>query len=143
MSHLLIVLKAFNEVEHPAWREYDEAYCEKMTSTGEKIWCGMDVALYQELCASRQKLRTPQRRKCPREPQKSALCLGVVTFAGSTMIVFVRIRHASSHMYVRFVGGTTLSDSALGGEKQTFPRAVLVSATSERMGALPDYGSKI
>ena len=63
MSHLLIVLKAFNEVEHPAWREYDEAYREKMTSTGEKIWSGMDVALYQELCASRQKLRTPQTEK--------------------------------------------------------------------------------
>ena len=68
MSHLLIVLKAFNEVEHPAWREYDEAYREKMASTGEKIWSGMDVALYQELCASRQKLRTPQteRKEMPK-----------------------------------------------------------------------------
>ena len=56
LSHLLIVLKVFNEVEHPAWREYDEAYREKMASTRERAWSGMDVALYQELCASRQKL---------------------------------------------------------------------------------------
>lgn len=68
LSHLLIVIKAFNEVEHPAWREYDEAYREKMASTGAKSWSGMDVALYQELCASRQKLRTPQmeRKEVPK-----------------------------------------------------------------------------
>ena len=41
LSHLLIVLKAFNEVEHPAWREYDEAYCEKMASTDEKARSGL------------------------------------------------------------------------------------------------------
>ncbi len=68
LSHLLTVLKAFNEVEHPAWREYDEAFREKMASTGEKTWKGMDVALYQELCGSRQKLRTPQmeRKESPK-----------------------------------------------------------------------------
>ena len=64
LSHLLIVLKAFNEVEHP---EYEEAYCEKMASTGKKTWTGVDVALYQELCGSRQKLRTPRERSLPRE----------------------------------------------------------------------------
>ena len=57
LSHLLIVLKAFND---PAWREYDEAFREKMASTGQKAWAGMDLALYQELCASRQKMRSPQ-----------------------------------------------------------------------------------
>jgi hypothetical protein len=30
MSHMLMVLKAFKEAEHPAWREYDEALREKM-----------------------------------------------------------------------------------------------------------------
>ena len=67
LSHLLIVLKAFYEVEHPAWREYDEVYREKMVSTGERAWLGMDVALYQKLCASRQKLRSPQteRKEAP------------------------------------------------------------------------------
>lgn len=55
MSHLLTVIKAFNEVEHPAWREYDEAYRKKMAATGKKVWSGMDVTLYQELCGSRQK----------------------------------------------------------------------------------------
>ena len=62
------MLKAFNEVEHPAWREYDEAYGEKMASTGEKVWSGIDVALYQELCASRQKLQTSQ--KAPKGPSR-------------------------------------------------------------------------
>ena len=68
MSHLLTVLKAFNEVEHPAWREYDEAYREKMASTGNKSWSGMDVTLYQELCASRQKQRSvpTERRETPK-----------------------------------------------------------------------------
>ena len=65
ISHLLIVVKAFNEVEHPAWREYDEAYREKMASTGNKSWSGMDVALYQELCGSRQKQRS-EKRELPR-----------------------------------------------------------------------------
>ena len=60
MSHLLTVLKAYNEADHPAWREYDEAYREKMASTGNKAWAGMDVALYQELCGSQQKRRVGQ-----------------------------------------------------------------------------------
>ena len=63
MSHLLTVLKAFNEVEHPAWREYDEAYREKMAN---KTWSGMDVTLYQELCGSRQKQRSMERRETPK-----------------------------------------------------------------------------
>ena len=70
LSHLLIVLKAFSEVEYPAWQEYDEAYREKMASTGNKTWTGMDVALYQGLCGSRQKLRTPQTER--KEPPKGA-----------------------------------------------------------------------
>ena len=36
MSHLLTVLKAYREVEEPAWRLYDEAFQEKMASTGPK-----------------------------------------------------------------------------------------------------------
>ena len=40
------------EVEHPAWREYNEAYREKMASTGNKSWSVMDVALYQEVYGS-------------------------------------------------------------------------------------------
>ena len=67
MSHLLTVVKAFNEVEHPAWREYDEAYREKMASIGKKLWSGMDVTLYQELCGSRQK-----QRSAPTDKRESA-----------------------------------------------------------------------
>ena len=53
MSHLVTVLKAYNEAEHPGWQEYDLAFREKMASIGRKDWAGMDVALYQEHCASR------------------------------------------------------------------------------------------
>ena len=72
------MIKAFNEVEHPAWREYDEAYREKMATTGVKSWSGVDVALYQELCGSRQKLRTPQmeRKEAPRGPGVKQLAPG-------------------------------------------------------------------
>ena len=58
MSHMLTVLKAFNEAEHPAWRDYYEAFREKMASTGKKSWSGMDVTLYQEVCGSRPKQRS-------------------------------------------------------------------------------------
>ena len=60
MSHLLTVLKAFHDAEHPAWREYDEAFREKMASTGKKNWACRDVTLYQEVVGARAKLRNPQ-----------------------------------------------------------------------------------
>ena len=53
LSHMLTVVKAFVEVEEPAWRLYDEAYREKMAATGVKKWKGMDVGLYQEVCGGR------------------------------------------------------------------------------------------
>ena len=59
MSHMITVLKAYAEVEEPAWWEYDEAFCEKMASTGKRSWKGMDVSLYQELCGSRPRRRAP------------------------------------------------------------------------------------
>ena len=119
LSHLLVVLKAFNEVEHPAWREYDEAYHEKMASTGEKVWSGMDVALYQELCASRQKLRTPltERKEAPKGPGGKWSISGWVMCAGSTTTVSAHTLHANSHMHVRYVGETIRNDSAQGVEK--------------------------
>ena len=57
MSHMITVLKAYAEVEEPAWWEYDEAFREKMASTGNRSWKGMDVSLYQELCGSRPRRR--------------------------------------------------------------------------------------
>ena len=44
ISHLLIVLKAYSEVEEPAWRLDDVAY---------KKMAAMDVQLYQEVCGGR------------------------------------------------------------------------------------------
>ena len=46
MAHMLTVLKAYTEVEDPAWRLYDEAFREKMAATGCKTWGGMDVQLH-------------------------------------------------------------------------------------------------
>ena len=52
MSHMLVVLKAFKEVEEPGWRLYNEAFREKMAATGSRRWKGMDVQVYQETCGS-------------------------------------------------------------------------------------------
>lgn len=53
MSHLMIVVKAFVEVEEPAWRQYDEFFREKMAATGVRMWKGMDIGLYQEVCGGK------------------------------------------------------------------------------------------
>lgn len=45
--HMLTVLKAYTEVEDPAWRQYDDAFREKMAATGCKLWEGMDTQLYR------------------------------------------------------------------------------------------------
>ena len=50
MSHQLVVVKAYLEIEGQAWRLYNEAFREKMASTGEQSWKGMDVQLFQEMC---------------------------------------------------------------------------------------------
>ena len=67
MSHLLTVLKAYTEVEEPAWRLYDVAYREKMAAMGLKSWSGMDVQLYQEVCGGR-----PRRKATPQADMKGA-----------------------------------------------------------------------
>lgn len=59
MAHMVIVMKAYVEVEDPAWRLYDEAYREKMAATGCREWAGMDVQLYQEVCAGRLRRARP------------------------------------------------------------------------------------
>lgn len=83
MSHLLTVIKGFQEAEDPGWRLYDEAYREKMASTGNRTWEGMDVTLYQEMCGSRPRRKAqevvPETRgrsagtKWPRD-QKPRVC---------------------------------------------------------------------
>ena len=59
MAHMLTVLKAYTEVEDPAWWVYDEAFREKMAATGCKTWGGMDVQLYQEVCAGKLRRKAP------------------------------------------------------------------------------------
>ena len=57
-SHILVVFKAYEEVEEPAWRLYDEAYREKMASTVVRWWQGVDVQVYQETCGGLPRWRT-------------------------------------------------------------------------------------
>ena len=85
MSHLLTILRAYTEVEDPAWQLYDIAYHEKMAATGRKIWSGMDVQIYQEVCGGRPRRRAISQgeakgatwatsAKSPMEARRPAVC---------------------------------------------------------------------
>ena len=62
---MLTVLKAYTEVEDLDWRVDDEAFREKMAATGCKMWGGMDVQLYQEVCAGKLRRKVPGGRSEP------------------------------------------------------------------------------
>ena len=62
---MLTVLKAYTEVEDSDWRVDDEAFREKMAATGCKMWGGMDVQLYQEVCAGKLRRKAPGGRSEP------------------------------------------------------------------------------
>ena len=90
----------------------------------------MDIALYQELCSSRHKLRTPhmEKKEVPRDPGESGLDQARVMCAGLTTIVFVRTPHAISHTSVSYAVETTQSISAKGVERQTASKVLAVRA---------------
>ena len=50
MSHMLVVLKSFMEVEDLGWRLYDDVFREKMAATGVKQWGGVDGQVFQGTC---------------------------------------------------------------------------------------------
>ena len=52
VGHLLVVVKAYLEVEEPGWRLYDEVFRTKMATTGVRLWKGVDVQVFQETCGS-------------------------------------------------------------------------------------------
>ncbi len=84
MSHMLVVLKAYSEVEDPAWRLYDEAFREKMAATGARKWAGLDVQVYQEICGGYPRRRAEgqehkgvgnsQGQKRPMEGKRPMVC---------------------------------------------------------------------
>lgn len=83
MAHMLTVFKAYTEVEDPAWRMYDEVYREKMAATSCRRWSGMDVQLYQEVCAGRLRSKMPATpveamagagAKRPRDEKRPVVC---------------------------------------------------------------------
>ena len=101
MSHMLTVLKAYNESEFPGWREYDHAFCDdKMASTGVKAWTGMDMSLYQEtLTIKKDEIRG--KRPASSRPW--------VCFFVQRGWVQLEGLQASFHTSVRFAGGTIQS----------------------------------
>ena len=50
VGHLLVVVKVYLEMEVPGWRLYDKAVREKMAATGEILWKGVDVQVFQGTC---------------------------------------------------------------------------------------------
>ena len=50
VGHLLVVVKAYLEVEEPGWRLYDEAFREKMAVTGVRLCKRVDVQVFQGMC---------------------------------------------------------------------------------------------
>ena len=47
VGHLLVVVKAYLEVEEPGWRLYDEAFRETMAVTGVRFLKEVDVQVFQ------------------------------------------------------------------------------------------------
>ena len=70
MSHMLTVLQAHAEVEEPYWLLYDEAYREKMASTGVRKWRGRDLSLYQEICGGQARKGVDGGVQGSRQPMK-------------------------------------------------------------------------
>ena len=117
MSHMLTVLKAYNETEFPGWREYDYAFRDKMASTGVRDWTKLDVHLYQAHCSSRPKQRSPQQ-----QTQKVTNLMPIASnrpmivrngCAGITTTRCARVNTANSPTNARSVDTTTQRGSAL------------------------------
>lgn len=58
MSDLIVVLKAYSEVEGLWWRDYNVAFRDRMAAQGVKKWTGMDISLYQDLVGSKPRRST-------------------------------------------------------------------------------------
>ena len=103
-----------SEVEEPAWQLYDEAYREKMASTGNRAWLGMDVALYQELCGSRPRRKFVEPALDPDHWGKSAprVVKSHRSVGSLTTGIAVLEKCANSPTCVRCVGVTTVSIGA-------------------------------
>ena len=82
-----------------------------MASTGKKTWSGTDLTLYQELCGSRPKQRTPQPVEKREELNRKRPSLGRPGYAGCTMKGDFASRIASSPHCANVVGATTQNAS--------------------------------
>ena len=65
MSHRLTVLRAYSEVEDPAWQLNDIAYRKKMAAMGQKMWSGMEYRYTRKSVEA-----DPEGDQSPREKPK-------------------------------------------------------------------------
>ncbi len=46
LAYMFTIIRASQEFEDPAWRNYDEAFREKATATGNRKWSAIDTLIY-------------------------------------------------------------------------------------------------
>ncbi len=55
LAYMLSIMRAQREFREPAWRLYDEAYCEKAAATGNRKWSQIDPLLYNQIFTGKAK----------------------------------------------------------------------------------------
>ena len=53
MAYMLSIIRAYQEYEHPQWRNYDEAFSDKAATTGNRKWSVIDSHLYNQIFTGR------------------------------------------------------------------------------------------
>ena len=112
MSHMLTVLKAYNEAEFPGWSEYDHAFRDKMALTGWEIglkW--MSTSIRNTVVPTQSKEMHSSLLPISRKPNPKASNLPMTArneYARVTMNLCV-----NSHTSARTADTATWSDSAL------------------------------
>lgn len=57
LAYMLVIMRAQQEYEEPAWRLYDEAFRDKAASTGNKKWALIDPHIYNQIFTGRARKR--------------------------------------------------------------------------------------
>ena len=73
VAYMLVIIKAQQEYEEPAWRLYDEAFREKAATTGNRKWALSDPHLYSQLFTGRAR-KVPLCAHCGAATHKGEAC---------------------------------------------------------------------
>ncbi len=57
MAYMLVIMRAQQEYEEPAWRLYDQAFRDKAASMGNKKWATIDPHIYNQAFTGRARKR--------------------------------------------------------------------------------------